>query len=101
MADSLIVNEPNHIMALRAIDELRFKVGRRYLVRILHGNKTERAIQHKFHKNKYFGCLECFTKQEIERLLNELEYKGLIEVKKPDPGKYYTVVCLTTSGEKE
>lgn len=88
-------------MALKAIDELRFKVGRRYLVRILHGKKTERAMRHKFHKNKYFGCLECFTKEEIEILLNELEYKGLIEVKKPDQSKYYTVVCLTPSGEKE
>ncbi len=101
MVDSLIANEPNHIMALKAIDELRFKVGRRYLVRILHGNKTERAMRHKFHNNKYFGCLEGFTKQEIEGLLNELEYKGLIEVKKPDLSKYYTVVCLTPSGEKE
>ncbi|MBW2975553.1 UvrD-helicase domain-containing protein [Candidatus Woesearchaeota archaeon] len=95
------INEPNHIMLLKAIDELRFKVGRKYLTELLQGKKTERAMQHRFHKNRYFGCLECFTKEEIGRLLDELEYKGLIEIKKPDPGKYYSIVCLTKTGEKD
>ena len=101
MTEPIIINEPNHIMVLKAIDELKFKVGRRFLVNILHGDKTDRLIKHKFHKNKYFGCLELFAKQEIKSLLNELEYKGLIEVKKPDPSKYYTVVCLTEIGKRE
>jgi len=96
-----IINESNHIRALKAIDELRFKVGRRYLINILTGNKTERVMKHKFHKNKYFGCLECFTKQEIQGLLGELEFKRLIEVKKPDPTKFYSIVCLTKKGENE
>ncbi|MBW2988994.1 UvrD-helicase domain-containing protein [Candidatus Woesearchaeota archaeon] len=95
------IDEPNQIMALKAIDELRFKVGRRYLVDVLRGKKTERAVRHRFDKNRYFGCLGGFTKEDTERLLSELEYKGLIEVKKPDPNKYYTVVCLTKKGKKE
>lgn len=101
MADTEITNEPNPIRVLKAIDELKFKVGRRYLVNILIGNKTERLMKHKFHKNKYFGCLEGFTKQEIQGLLGELEFKRLIEVKKPEPTKFYSIVCLTKKGENE
>jgi len=101
MEDQTIINEPNHIMVLKAIDELRFKVGSKFLSNILHGDKTGRVIKHKFYKNKYFGCLGGFTKQEIRNLLSELEYKGLIEVIKPDPSKFYKVIQLTEIGKRE
>jgi len=101
MIEPAIINEPNHIMVLKAIHELRFKVGKRFLVNLLKGDKTDRIISHKLNKNKYFGCLGGFTDFEINSLLNELEYKKLIEVKKPDRTKFYTVVCLTDDGEKE
>ncbi len=95
------INEPNHIMALKAIEELKFNVGKKFLIDILLGEKTEKVVKHKFDKNKYFGCLGAFTEGEIRSLLNELDFKGFMEVKKPDPNKFYTVVCLTEKGKNE
>jgi superfamily I DNA/RNA helicase len=95
------MDEPNHIMVLKAIAELKFGVGRRFMTDILIGSATERVKGHGFHKNKYFGSLGAFTQEEIRRLLNELDFKGFIEVKRPDPNKFYRVVCLTEKGKKE
>ena len=87
MAEPL--NEANHIMALKAIAELQFGVGAKFLTSILHGDENSRVKEHKFQKNKYFGCLFGFSEEEIKRLLNELEYNGFIETKKPKPTKKY------------
>ena len=88
MDDTESINEPNHIMALKAIEELPFGVGVKFLREIFLGEETDRIKQHKFHKNRYFCCLGGFTEEEIRRLLNELNFKGLIEIKKPDPNKF-------------
>jgi len=96
-----VSNESDDIMALKAIDELKFKIGSRFLADVLTGNKTERVKKYSFHKNKYFGCLGAFTEQDAHALLNELEFKGFIEIKKPDPNKFYKVICLTDKGKRE
>lgn len=100
MEDNIIMDEPNHVMVLEAIESLQFNIGRKFLTEILIGKETERVLKHNFNKNKYFGCL-AFTENEVQRLLNEMEFKRYIEIKKPDPNKFYKVICLTEIGKKE
>ena len=101
MKDTQIIDEPNHIMALKSIEELPFGVGMKFLREILRGEETERVKQHKFQDNQYFASLGGFTEEEINHLLNELNFKGFIEIKKPDPNKFYKVICLTEKGKNE
>lgn len=64
---------------LRALNSLRWEVGRERLVELLSGAKTKEMRQYDYDRNPYYGKLSRFNRQEIRALIDELIKQGYLK----------------------
>lgn len=85
---------------LRAIEELPFRMGRKALIDFLIGDKNNDTIQrNRLDREKLFGSLSGYNKEEIESMISSLATNTLIE-KIPVQGRSYSKVYQTTEKGK-
>src|SRR3989338_5153043 len=97
-----VAKELEYLNILKALEEIPFGVGRALLVEFIQGNITNYSVR----KNNLsrlisFGSMELYEKHEIEEVIDELIFNGMIE-QKPLPDKLFVkVLALSDRGRAE
>jgi superfamily I DNA/RNA helicase len=91
----------DHIILLKAIQELPFNVGKKLLINFLQGQTTIKSItQNKLDKLESFGCL-AYQEDELEELIDKLSSKRFIESASIKGKSYFKVINITQKGINE
>ncbi len=101
---SLAVSQPqrkkrDHLMLLKAIDEVPFGMGRKLLINYLQGKQNAQSARLRLDRYMSFGELGGFIDDEINSLITHLEHEEFITTNK-EKG-LYTVYVLTDKGKEE
>lgn len=91
--------ERDYVAILDLLSELEFPVGRRLLIDILIGNRENSSVQRNSLEALHgFGSLSGYAEDEIERMVEGILVRGLVEQKQEHYGKVFK---LTALGRKE
>ena len=87
-------------LVLRAINDLPFPVGKNLLINILQGRSTDTIEKHDLDENTSYASM-AYTTSEVERLIQTLTKKNLVEKKGLEKNKNWKVLYLTQKGKEE
>lgn len=89
----------DHLMLLKAIDEVPFGMGRKLLVAYMQGKQNAQSTRLRLDRYLSFGELGGFIDEEINTLITHLEQEEFITTNK-EKG-LYTIFVLTEKGKDE
>ena len=88
-----------HILILKAFDEIPFSVGRKTMIDFVKGGKNSTIEKHNLSKSASYGIMKNSLSSELDKILNFLLEKKLIEYKTINSG--FQVLRRTIEGDKE
>ena len=92
----------DYLNVLKAIGELPFLVGKNLLIDFLKGNSMNKSIKNnKLEFLDNFSCLENYSDEEIERMIDNLIENKLIEIVPGRQNKFLRLLKLTLNGKEE
>jgi superfamily I DNA/RNA helicase len=90
---------PDYII-INTLDELRFNVGKKLLINILFGEKNEQTIRLGMFREKFFGVLGLFQKEEIDEMIKSLIFNNFLSIEKNQINKFMPVIMITQKGRE-
>lgn len=102
MAQAATAKELDYLNILRAIERLPFRMGKKALVDVLAGDRTNDTVKrNRLEREQDFGCMGGYSKEEIDEMIGRLLVNGMIEKAALQGKSYYKVLALTQKGKAE
>jgi ATP-dependent DNA helicase RecQ len=77
--ESLTSHQKDALQILRALNSLRWEVGRERLTELLQGAKTKEIKQYDYERNPYYGKLSRSSRQQIKFMIDGLIKQGYVK----------------------
>jgi len=91
----------DHVIVLKALQELPFPVGKKLFIDILQGYKgNDSIIKHNLNQLSCFGSM-AYTEQELKQMIDMLDMNGYISFTTLNGKRYWKVIELTLKGLQE
>ena len=99
-SNDLIRNYEKSIMliVLSCVQELEIKVGKTKLVSILQGSESNYIFENKFNNNSYYGLLQNYNSNQINKIIEKLFNMDLVRSDNLDISYYTKIIDVTSKG---
>jgi ATP-dependent DNA helicase RecQ len=99
-SNDLIRNYEKSIMliVLSCVQELEIKVGKTKLVSILQGSESNYIFENKFNNNSYYGLLQNYNSNQINKIIEKLFNMDLVRSDNLDISYYSKIIDVTSKG---
>ena len=86
------------LMVLSCVQELEIKVGKTKLVSILQGSESNYIFENEFNKNPYYGLLQNYNSNQINKIIEKLFNMDLVRSDNLDISYYSKIIDVTSKG---
>mgnify|MGYP001618047731 CR=1 FL=1 len=95
-------NNFDYINVLKAIYTFPFNIGKNLLIDFLQGNtENDSIVRNRLDKKQLFGCLQLYSRIEVEDLIENLLHNNLIKSTNLPDNKFIKILVITEMGRKE